>query len=83
MMLSTTFNNISVLSWRWVLLVENTGETHRPDTTHWQTSHILYRVHVAWPGFELTTLVVIGTDCTYRCIPYDHDYDCPLCAAWC
>jgi hypothetical protein len=24
----------------------------------------LYRVHLAWAGFELTTLVVIGTDCT-------------------
>ena len=23
---------------------------------------ILYRVHLAWAGFELTTLVVIGTD---------------------
>ena len=25
---------------------------------------MLYRVHHAWVGFELTTLVVIGTDCT-------------------
>jgi len=25
---------------------------------------MLYRVHHAWAGFELTTLVVIGTDCT-------------------
>ena len=24
---------------------------------------MLYRVHFAWAGFELTTLVVIGTDC--------------------
>jgi hypothetical protein len=24
---------------------------------------MLYRVHLAWAGFELTTLVVIGTDC--------------------
>jgi hypothetical protein len=24
---------------------------------------MLYRVHIAWSGFELTTLVVIGTDC--------------------
>jgi hypothetical protein len=23
---------------------------------------MLYRVHLAWEGFELTTLVVIGTD---------------------
>jgi len=24
---------------------------------------LMYRVHLAWAGFELTTLVVIGTDC--------------------
>jgi hypothetical protein len=24
---------------------------------------MLYRVHLSWVGFELTTLVVIGTDC--------------------
>ena len=24
---------------------------------------MLYRVHLTWAGFELTTLVVIGTDC--------------------
>ena len=27
----------------------------------------LYRVHLDWAGFELTTLVVIGTDCIGRC----------------
>jgi hypothetical protein len=27
----------------------------------------LYRVHLAWAEFELTTLVVIGTDCTCSC----------------
>jgi hypothetical protein len=45
--LSATFNNISVISWRAVLLVEETGENHRPVASHWQTlSHMLYRVHV-------------------------------------
>jgi hypothetical protein len=29
---------------------------------------MLYRVHLAWAGFEITTLVVIGTDCTYHMI---------------
>ena len=24
---------------------------------------MVYQVHFAWAGFELTTLVVIGTDC--------------------
>ena len=28
---------------------------------------MLYRVHLAITGFELTTLVVIGTDCTGSC----------------
>jgi len=28
---------------------------------------MLYGVHFAWAGFELTTLVVIGTDCTGSC----------------
>ena len=28
---------------------------------------ILYGVHLAWAGFELTTLVVTGTDCIYSC----------------
>ena len=35
-----TFNNISVISWWSVLLVEETwgsGENHRPVTSHWQT----------------------------------------------
>ena len=25
---------------------------------------MLYRVHLAWAGFEISTLVLIGTDCT-------------------
>jgi hypothetical protein len=28
---------------------------------------MLYRAHFAWAEFELTTLVVIGTDCTGSC----------------
>jgi hypothetical protein len=38
--LNATFNNISVISWRSVLLVEKTGESgenHRPVASHWQT----------------------------------------------
>jgi hypothetical protein len=40
MVFDATFNNISVLSLRSVLLVEETGvpgENHRPATSHWQT----------------------------------------------
>ena len=32
---------------------------------------ILYRVHLEWAGFELTTLAVIGTDCIGIC-KYNH-----------
>jgi hypothetical protein len=37
---NATFNNISVISWRSVLLVEETGvpkENHRPAVSHSQT----------------------------------------------
>ena len=36
MVFNATFNNISVISWRSVLLVEQTGENHRPVASHWQ-----------------------------------------------
>ena len=64
-----TFNNISVISRQSVLLVEETGvhrENHRPVASHWQTlSHnVVSNITLPWTGFELLTLVVIGTDCT-------------------
>jgi len=34
MVFDATFNNISVISWQSVLLVEETGENHRPATNH-------------------------------------------------
>jgi hypothetical protein len=37
MVFNSTFNNISVMSWQSVLLVEDTGENHRPAASHWQT----------------------------------------------
>ena len=33
---------------------------------------MLYRVHPPWARFELTTLMVIGTDCTSSCKSYYH-----------
>ena len=39
MVFSTTFNNISVISWQSALLVEETGENHRPVTD--QLYHIM------------------------------------------
>jgi hypothetical protein len=37
MVLNASFNNISVISWRSVLLVDETRENHRPVVSHWQT----------------------------------------------
>ena len=37
MVFNTIFNNISVISCQSVLLVEETGEYHRPVTSQWQT----------------------------------------------
>ena len=68
---NATFNNISVISWQPVLLVEKTevsGENHRP------TAIILYRVHLAWVGFELTMLVVIDTDWIDLCLSKSFDW---------
>ena len=47
----TPLSSISLILWRSVLLA---------DTFY----HImLYRIHLAWAGFQLPTVVVIGTDC--------------------
>jgi len=32
---SATFSNISAISWRPVLVVEEAGENHRPWASHW------------------------------------------------
>ena len=53
---NATFNNSSVISWRSVLLVEETEEYHRSDTSHRQIYHIKL------PRHELSILVVIGID---------------------
>ena len=57
MVFNATFYNISVISWRSVLLVEDTWvprENHRPAASHWQTlSHNTYHVY-----FNICTISV-------------------------
>jgi hypothetical protein len=71
MVFNATFNNTSAISWRSVVLLEETGipgENYRRVTIHRQTlsKKMLHR------EFELTTLVVIVTECTVSCKSNHH-----------
>ena len=66
MVFNAIFNNLSVISWRSVLLVEETREYPEKTTDLSQVTDILchiilYRVFLACSGFELTRFVIIGT----------------------
>jgi len=68
MVFNTNFNNISIISWRSVLLLGETGvpgENHRPVAIFIIKLYIEYTSSLA--GFELTTLMVICTDCVGSC----------------
>jgi hypothetical protein len=63
------FNNISVILWQSVLLVEETGgpgENHRPVQVTDKLYHIMLYTS-PWSRFELTTSVMIGTYCIDSC----------------
>ena len=71
MVLNDTFNNTLVIFWRYVLLVGETGdpgENQQPAASRGQTlSHNVVSRTPLLDGCELTTLVVIGTDCIGSC----------------
>jgi len=53
MVFNTTFNNISVISWQSILLLEETrvsGENHRPAASHWYT--LSHNVASSTPRYE-------------------------------
>jgi len=79
---NTTFNNISVISWRSVLLVEETRVPRKKTTDLSQVTVALYHIIVSpLAGFELTTLVVIDTDCTVSCKRNTTTIRCPTTTA--
>ena len=66
MVFNATFNSISDIPWRSVLLAEATRvpveTTDLPYVTDNLYQIMLFRVHLAWVRFELTTLVMIRYD---------------------
>jgi hypothetical protein len=74
MVCNTTFNNISVTSWRSVLFMEKTGEHHWPVVSHWQTlSHNV--VHLAL--IEIRNRNISG-DCIGSCKSNYHTITAPI-----
>ena len=74
---NVTFNNILAMPWLSVLSIEKTGvpgENHQPDASNCQT--LSHNIASGTPrherDFELTTLVVICTDCTGSCVSNCH-----------
>ena len=58
MVFSATFNNISVISWRSILLVKESGENRLRAPIHWQTlSHNVVSRAPRLTGFKLTTTI--------------------------
>ena len=67
MVFNATSNNISVISWWLVLLVEETGvpgENHWPVASHWETL----------PNYDVWSTPHHKWDSDSQ-LPYDHDHD--------
>ena len=66
MVFNVTFNNMSVISWRSVLLFEEIGvlrEDHWPAASHWQT--LSHNVVSSTPRHEPRNQNVISDKCSF------------------
>jgi hypothetical protein len=67
MVFNVTFNNISIISWWSVFLVEETevpGENHQPVKSHWQIlAHNVVSGTPHLSGIRTLNFMVKGTDC--------------------
>ena len=83
MVFNATFNNISVISWWSVLLMEETGENHRPVASNWQAlSHNVVSSTPRLSGILThNVIVMVRADCIaiYKIqLPYDDYHDGPF-----
>ena len=72
MVFNATFNNISAILWQSIFIGGGHRSTRRKPPTCCKslTNFITYcciEYTSPWVGFQLTTFVVIGTDCTGSC----------------
>jgi hypothetical protein len=73
MVFNATFNNISGLWWRSVLLVEETAENHRHVASHWQTlSHNAvsstpdYKLYVLWHIWSISWIIALPSKADFN-----------------